>query len=133
MGDNHKILKGGIIGAVVGVVAGLLFAPRSGKETRQIIKTKAEKAAQAAEGELKKVFTELESALEASKEQLETLKGKAKEDYADLRKRAEVAQAKVKELIATVRDGDFTKEELDEIISEAKKAEKALKDKKNRK
>ncbi len=39
--STGKIIAGFIFGAAVGVVAGLLFAPRSGAETRKKIQKKA--------------------------------------------------------------------------------------------
>lgn len=40
-GSNGKFIIGAALGALAGAVAGLLFAPRSGKETRKIVKEKA--------------------------------------------------------------------------------------------
>lgn len=36
--NKERLLEGGLIGAVLGVVAGLLIAPKSGKELREDIK-----------------------------------------------------------------------------------------------
>jgi gas vesicle protein len=46
MSDNEtgSFFTGVIVGAVVGVALGLLFAPQSGKETRELVKTKAVQA-----------------------------------------------------------------------------------------
>lgn len=41
MANNGKIAFGAIIGAAAGLIAGVLTAPKSGKETRADIKTKA--------------------------------------------------------------------------------------------
>lgn len=38
--NGKRFLAGALIGALAGVGAGLLFAPRSGRETREIIKEK---------------------------------------------------------------------------------------------
>ncbi|HUC96789.1 MAG TPA: YtxH domain-containing protein [Candidatus Saccharimonadales bacterium] len=42
--SKGKFAVGAMFGAVVGVVAGVLTAPKSGKETRDELKAKAEKA-----------------------------------------------------------------------------------------
>lgn len=39
---------GFLIGAVVGVAIGFLYAPQSGRETRELVKEKAERAAEKA-------------------------------------------------------------------------------------
>jgi gas vesicle protein len=39
-----KLAMGAIVGAAVGVVAGILTAPKSGRETREDIKRKADEA-----------------------------------------------------------------------------------------
>lgn len=39
-----KFIAGFVIGGVVGTIAGILLAPRSGEETREIIKDSSQKA-----------------------------------------------------------------------------------------
>ncbi len=41
MYNTTKLVKGLIAGTAVGVTAGLLFAPKPGKETRHIVATQA--------------------------------------------------------------------------------------------
>jgi len=43
MGSRKKLIIGLVAGPIVGTVAGLLLAPKSGKENRQIIGEKAVK------------------------------------------------------------------------------------------
>ena len=38
---GNKLLGGLLAGAVIGAIAGLLLAPKSGKETREIVKVRA--------------------------------------------------------------------------------------------
>lgn len=42
--DNNKFFLGVVLGAAVGVLAGILTAPKSGKETRQDLKEQGKKA-----------------------------------------------------------------------------------------
>lgn len=42
--DNNKFFLGVVLGAAVGVIAGILTAPKSGKETRQDLKEHGKKA-----------------------------------------------------------------------------------------
>jgi len=41
MNKGGRIVGGLVVGALVGTVLGILFAPRSGRETRDLIKKKA--------------------------------------------------------------------------------------------
>ena len=66
-------LKGLLIGGLVGVVAGVLFAPKSGKETRNEL---GEKATNLAE----RMKEEYEVALEKSKSRYESLLKQLKKD-----------------------------------------------------
>jgi len=44
--NNGKFVIGALVGAALGAAAGLLFAPRSGKETRKIVGKKAKEYAE---------------------------------------------------------------------------------------
>jgi len=41
MADRNQLFAGLIVGAAVGAIAGLLLAPQTGKETRQIVTARA--------------------------------------------------------------------------------------------
>ena len=56
-GVVKKLAIGAAISAVLGYIAGILTAPKSGKETRDDIKSKAHETYAAAEKELKKLHT----------------------------------------------------------------------------
>lgn len=53
--DSTSFLTGLILGAVVGLAIGFLYAPKSGKETRELLKEKAVVAKQKATEVAKKV------------------------------------------------------------------------------
>jgi len=73
--DDGKFLLGALIGAAAGVVVGILFAPRSGKETREIIGEKAkeysekgkeliQKGTKAAKGKIKQTADRISDRME---------------------------------------------------------------------
>jgi gas vesicle protein len=110
MSKNSKYVKGGIIGVIVGAISGLLFAPKSGKETREDIKEVANKAAREAEKKLKELHADMTEKTAMLGEKAKEVKGMASEELNELAKRAEIAKIKLGELITAVRDG-----QLDEV------------------
>lgn len=38
---NNKLVMGLVAGAIIGAAAGILLAPKAGKETRQMVRTRA--------------------------------------------------------------------------------------------
>jgi len=79
-------LKGVLIGGVIGAVMGILYAPKSGRETREDISRKAEEL-------VAKAKEEYEQALEKSRKTYETAVSR-------LKKIEETAREKVGELEA---------------------------------
>jgi gas vesicle protein len=78
---GKKLAVGAIIGAAVGVVAGILTAPKSGKETRDDLKTKAKAVKDKAE-------TAKDEMVERAEGMVDTIKAKAKRPVSkDSRKR----------------------------------------------
>lgn len=55
--DNKTVIWGVLAGLAVGVSAGLLLAPQSGKETRRMIKDKAVEAKDFAEEKMVEIKT----------------------------------------------------------------------------
>jgi len=107
MSDSKKIefLKGLLIGGLIGAAAGILFAPKSGKETREDISRKTQEL-------LVKAKDEYEIALEKSKKAYEAAVEKMKDVQAAVKKKAQEAEEKVEGLA----------EKLDESKGRLKKA-----------
>jgi gas vesicle protein len=83
-------LKGLLIGGLVGVVVGLLFAPKSGKELREDISEKAKDLAD-------QVKDEYEGALEKSKKGFESVISRLKDLELKAAKKAEEIEKKIAE------------------------------------
>lgn len=125
---KKSLLKGGVIGVVVGAVTGILFAPKSGKETRQDIKDKAAKANKEAEKKLKELHAELKVKTDEANVLVNKAKGKASEEAADLAKRAEFTKEKISELISAVRNFEAEDSEVEKALNEGKKLVKKITD-----
>ena len=59
-----KFLAGFIVGGAIGAVAGILLAPKSGKETRELLANSAKDAAQRADETVKEIQSKADSVVE---------------------------------------------------------------------
>ena len=59
-----KFLAGFIVGGALGAIAGILLAPKSGKETREMLVTSAKDAAQRADETVKQIQDKADSVVE---------------------------------------------------------------------
>ena len=85
-----SFVKGTIIGMVVGAVAGLLLAPKSGKETQEDIKRKVRGTYQDITDQLRRMSEEMSGRVDSLKEAAKDLKGEARQESQELIRRAEV-------------------------------------------
>lgn len=124
MGKNtaKKFALGTLIAALVGYIAGILTAPKSGKETRQDIKNKAEDTYAAAEKELKRLHTELGQLLDQASQKADSLKGKVGKEFGEAVEKSKRAKQKTRELLSGLHEGDAEDKDLQKAISEASKA-----------
>ena len=130
MGKNDNVKKfavGAVLAAAAGYVAGILTAPKSGKETREDIKEGAQRAYSTAEKELKALHTELADLLAQARLKVDSLKGSAKENLAKAIEVAKIAKEKARELLSAVHEGDAADADLKKAIDEASKAAEHLK------
>ena len=127
MSKNHKFGFGIILGAIAGVIAGFLTAPKSGKETREDIKKKAHEVKGSAERRLKDAHKELGKLIEDTSAKAEKLKGQARDELKDLTAKAEELKAQIKSAITSIKSGDDDND--DATIDQLLKDLSALKDK----
>ncbi len=117
-----KWAVGAAVAGIAGYVAGVLTAPKSGKETRADIKNTANQARMEAEKRLKEVHSELSKALSDMKTKGDELKGKAKEEFSAGMDKAKAAKEKVREVLSALHDGDAEDPELKKALKDAKDA-----------
>lgn len=120
--SSKKWAVGAAVAGLAGYVAGVLTAPKSGKETRADIKNTASAAKSEAEKKLKEVHSELGKALTDVKTKGEELKGKAKDEYTTGLDKAKAAKEKVREVLSALHDGDAEDPELKKALKDAKDA-----------
>ena len=118
--SNKKWAIGALIAATAGFIAGILTAPKSGKETREDIRDTANRVVSEAEKQLKKLHSEMNVVIEDAKLVLSGKTGKAKEDISRAVGSAKDKQQKIKELLSALRDGGASDNpELKKALKEA--------------
>lgn len=117
-----KFALGTIIAAAVGYVAGILTAPKSGKETREDIKETAQSTIAEAEKRLKAVYGELTSHIDEAVEYANKVKGSAQKEAEPLVQNARRAKEKVGIALSSIHDGEVSDKDLKKAIDEAEKS-----------
>lgn len=121
--NNLKLVAiGSTIAAAAGYVAGLLTAPKSGKETRGDIKKATNESIAQAEKELKRLHTELGKVIDEARIKGDKLGAKAKNELADLIDQAKDTKEKVREVISAVHEGDAEDIDLKKAVKQANTA-----------
>jgi gas vesicle protein len=119
---------GTVIAGAAGYVAGLLTAPKSGKETRADIKDVTGKGLTEAEKDLKKLHTELGKLLDDAKGHGDKLSGKAHKELSQLVEKAKDTKEKAREMLSAVHEGDAEDKDLKQAIKDAHYAIDHIKD-----
>lgn len=114
-----RVAIGSVIAGIAGYLAGILTAPKSGKETRKDIKDAASKSLAQAEKELKKLHTELDKIIKQAKANSDKLNTKAKVELDALIVKAKDAKEKTREVLSAIHEGGADNKELDKAIKEA--------------
>jgi gas vesicle protein len=130
-GDKSKEIKrfalGAALAAVAGYAAGILTAPKSGKDMRSDIHQKAVAGKVEAEKQLKKLHTQLTSTLDEAKSRTDELKGTAKTQLDDATDKGMQAKEKVREVLSALHEGDADDKDLQKVIDDTQKAIEHLK------
>jgi gas vesicle protein len=127
MGKTGKYAVGAAAAALAGYVAGILTAPKSGKETREDIKNTAFKTKREAENKLKALHKELDETITDARERAAKLSAKAKEEMSGAMNAAMAAKDRVREILSAIHEGDAEDKELDAAIKDATSALEHLK------
>ena len=87
---KKSFVKGTLIGAIVGVIGGILLAPKSGKETQADIKRTVKGTYNDVVSSLETLSDQVGGKVDSLKVAAKDLKGEAKEESQELIRRAEV-------------------------------------------
>ncbi|PID32112.1 hypothetical protein CR970_02250 [Candidatus Saccharibacteria bacterium] len=122
MGKGTKIAVSAVLAAGAGYVAGLLTAPKSGKETRKDISDAALKARDKTEVALKDAHAELGEVLKKANAKVASGKTSAKAGMDKAVEKAVVARNKAREVLSAVHDGNADDKELQKAVDEVNDA-----------
>ena len=117
-----KLALGTAFAGAAGYLAGILTAPKSGKETRGDIKDTAQRGITEAEKDLKKLHTELSQLLTEAKEKGTSVGGKTQKELTDLLTKAKDTKEKAREMLSVIHEGSAEDKDLRKAISDATKA-----------
>lgn len=124
---GRNIAIGALFIGLAGYVAGILTAPKSGKETRKDIQKKAARAKSEAEKKLKSLYSELNDLISTGKQRTQAMKSSAKSELTDALNKAQIAREKAREILSAVHEGDADDKDLQKAITEVKSAIEHLK------
>lgn len=116
---GRKIAIGSAIAGALGFLAGILTAPKSGKDTRQDLKDSAGKGVDEAEKEFKKLQAEIDKVINQAKSNKTKLNKAAQEELNELIDKAKDNKVKAGEMLDAVRAGEAEDRDLDRAVKAA--------------
>lgn len=122
-----QLAIGSLIAAGIGYIAGILTAPKSGKQTRKDIHNASLKAKAEAEKKLKLLHSELNDLIAKGTAKAAKLKSAGKKELVELVANAQLAKDKAREILSAVHEGDADDKDLQKAVNEASKAVDHLK------
>jgi gas vesicle protein len=124
---SKDIAMGTALAAGIGYLAGIMTAPKSGRETRRDIERAALKAKGEAEKALKSLHSELASLITQAKRHAKTLNSDAKSELDKAIDDAQVAREKVREILSALHEGESENHDLQKAIDDVNSSLEHLK------
>lgn len=119
---STNLAMGAFFLAGLGYAAGVLTAPKSGKETRKDIQRAALRAKGEAEARLKDLNVELGDLIDQGKHKAKDVKDSAKVEFVDMLGHAQHARQKAREILSVLHEGDAEDKDLKRAIDEVNTA-----------
>lgn len=126
MDKKEKYALGAVIAATAGYVAGILTAPKSGRQTRGDIAKNASKAKTEGEKQLKKLHSDLLDLIDKANKQSKKAGAKADKELKEAIASAKVAKEKARLLLSALHDGDADDPNLKAVVKEVSAAKENL-------
>lgn len=123
---DRNVAIGTLIAAGIGYAAGVLTAPKSGRETRKDLQRAALKAKREAEENFKTLHAELTKLITSAKRKGKNLTASKKEEFDQAVRKAQNAKSKVGEILSSIHEGEAEDKDLQKAIDEVNTAIKHL-------
>jgi len=121
-----KVAVGSAIAGAVGYLAGILTAPKSGKETRGDLVDKAGDVKDSAEDQLASLNEELKELIKSTKVKTVSLSSTARAEFNEAVMHAKDAQNKATQVLKAVKNGEANDPDLNKAVKQSKQAVKNL-------
>lgn len=119
---DRNVAMGTLIAAGIGYAAGVLTAPKSGRETRKDLQRAAIQAKKEAEKNFKGLHTELTKLIAAGKRHGSKLSASKKTEFDKALHKAQNAKKKVGEILSAIHEGEAEDKDLKSAVSEVNAA-----------
>lgn len=123
---GRKIAIGSVIAGGIGYLAGILTAPKSGKQTRKQIADTAEDVVNGAEDQLLDLNDELKDLIKSTKVKTVALGSGARAEFNEAVVRAKDAQNKAAQVLKAAKSGQASDPDLNKAVRQARQAIKNL-------
>lgn len=127
-GTVKKFAIGAAMAAAFGYVAGILTAPKSGRETRADLKDATSKGIAEAEKQLRRLQDDLDKLIDQARDRAEDVSGRTRREFEKVVDTAKDSKEKVRDLLSAVRNGEAEDRDLKKAIADASKAIDHLRD-----
>lgn len=127
--DEHigrKVAIGSVVAGAVGYLAGVLTAPKSGKQTRKDIADKAGDIVNDTEDQLQDLNDELKDLIKSTKDKTIALSSSARAEFNEAVVKAKDAQNKSTQVLKAAKAGEASDPDLNKAVKQARQAIKNL-------
>ncbi|HEU5004619.1 MAG TPA: YtxH domain-containing protein [Candidatus Saccharimonadales bacterium] len=123
---GRKIALGAAVAGIGGYLAGVLTAPKSGKDTRDDLQAKVNDFKSDAAEQLQAAQAELGDTLKKAQAKTVALSSQARDEFNEAVIRAKDAQNKAKMVLKALKAGEADDPELNKAVKQARQAQKNL-------
>lgn len=119
---DRNVAVGTLIAAGIGYAAGMLTAPKSGRETRKDLQKAALQAKKESEKTFKNLHNELAATIDSAKKQSQKIASSKRDDIEKAISKAQIAKKKVGEILSSIHEGEAEDKDLQKAVKDVNNA-----------